>query len=205
MPVDTWRCDADQRVLSAAEQEHLFQKAVRIFQHRHAMDAVPPPFNLPIIIAVALGGLKDVTFRLADNMRKLAMDGGDESFVKRLSGGSFRQIRLLQRKLTSKGDLKKKKHKVTSLAPCLLVAEKVCADEYLALTSDKLASSIEGRLEKMREWHEETIAALKAQAERQQQQMEQLLKQVSQSAHDRSPLVKATLMAPRVKASIVST
>ena len=56
------------RVLSDAEQEHRYQKAVRIFMHRHAMHDVPPPFNLPII---ALSSLKNLLKRVGKGTRRL--------------------------------------------------------------------------------------------------------------------------------------
>ena len=60
------------RVLSEAEQEHRYQKAVRVFQHRHAILALPPPFNLPIIAFFALIALKDSLCSLPARARRRA-------------------------------------------------------------------------------------------------------------------------------------
>ena len=46
--------DTYARVLASSEVEHRYQKAVRIFQHQHAMHTVPPPFNLPLLLPSAL-------------------------------------------------------------------------------------------------------------------------------------------------------
>ena len=49
--------DTYKRVKTEAEQEHNYQKAMRIFQYRHAMQAVPPPFNLLIVAVSSLVSL----------------------------------------------------------------------------------------------------------------------------------------------------
>lgn len=163
------------RVLSEAEQEHRYQKAVRVFQHRHAILALPPPFNLPIIAFFALIALKDSLCSLPARARRRAPRF---SVVARILGDDDAK-RKLMRQMTSKEELRtqKRPEQAKNVAPVSLVAEKVrlfpalhhlqtlscaplrlppcarsalrqvCADEFLRKSAEERATSLEGRLE----------------------------------------------------------
>ena len=60
----------------ASELEHTYQKAVRIFMHRHAMHTVPPPFNM---LHLAWSALTKLQLLLAGQCAKLWSGPGVET------------------------------------------------------------------------------------------------------------------------------
>ena len=204
--------DTYARVLASSEVEHRYQKAVRIFQHQHAMHTVPPPFNLPLLAASALrrlaarlgtwccahgaahtgggdsGGGGGITGFFWRGQRSSAAAGGarkasvclSKEELSRMAGrdGALRSFgvgaRIVHRQrgagvvleimpdgrtriLFDSGEEHRykpasmRKLRAEGTALVLIVAEKVCADAYLAETAAAAAGSTDTRLQASQE------------------------------------------------------